>query len=350
MTEPAGTAPDPGKPAGITPDPVRRYDLEFDRRYEADQPPPAGPPGPGQPGYDPQLVPVTWDGLPLNFSEDHGTDQWMTGVVENVEGWYATPGLNGNNADRSVSDGSIAGPKVISAREVTITGAALGPRARLMEFRDQLAYRAQHRQPRELVIGDRWLGTSLAAMVRADTDSFRHTFIGGPKGFRYEVTLTAHDWRVYEHDWQQVVLTTETAADAGRPYERFYMHPRDADPVPDPLNGWAYESPYPPGSAAYLTNAGNAPAPVYAVYEGDLTETRLTDESASVLLAPLGTGVQILLAAETLTAEAPGGAPRAEWVLPGSRPMVIPPRTTARWHLYGQGAGRVTLSWRSAWT
>lgn len=348
MTEPL--PPDPGKPGQPVTDPVRRYDLAFDRRYEIPPPPPEPPPLPGQPGYDPKLVPVTWDGLPLNFSEDYerGGYLWTTGVVENVEGWYATPGMDGHNADRALSDGAIAGPKTLAARTVSISGAAVGPRPRLMEFRDQLAYRAQRRVPAELIIGDRWLGTALSAMVRADSDSLKHTFFAGPQAFRYEVTLTAHDWRLYEQQWQQAVLTTVTDADAGRPYDRLYWNPRD-DPPPAPLNGWAYQHPYPPGSAAYLRNTGNAPAPVYAVYDGDLAESRLTDGDRSLYLAPLQTGVQILANTETMAAEAPGGLPRASWVLPGSRPLTIAPHASPRWHLYSEGSGKVTLSWRSTW-
>ncbi|MCL2585284.1 MAG: hypothetical protein FWE35_22815 [Streptosporangiales bacterium] len=354
MTEPTGDPQqDPGTLAEPQLTPVRRYDLEFDRRYLADQPPPPPPPQPGDPEYRPALVPVSWHGMDLQFDEGGygGAGDWMTGIVENVTGWYATPGLEGNNADRALTDGAVAGPKIISAREIAIEGAAVGPRARLMAFRDQLAYRASTREPKELIIGDPWLGTALSAMVRADSDSFRHAFIGGPTGFRYEVTLTAHDWRIYEQEWHQVVLTTTTAGDAGRPYDRLFHHPREADPVPDPLNGWQYEDPYPGRSAAYLRNSGNAPAPVYATYEGDLSESHLTDETDTLILASLGLGgVTIHVATETMTAEAPGGAARAEWVLPGSRPLVIPPFTTARWHLYAQGSGHVTLSWRSAWT
>jgi len=321
--------------------PARSYDLRFDRAYQAPPPPPLPRP------YVPDLVPVTWGGLVLQADEDRDSSRWFTAIVENVDGWYASPPLDGKNADRELSDGSVWGPKLLRAREVTLRGAAAGPRARLMSWRDQLARRAVSREPLDLIIGDRELGTSLLAMVRGDTDSFRHAFLGGGTAFRWEVTLTAADPRLYDMAWQQVTLTTETAAESGRPYARLYAHPREAHP--GPLNGWQYEEPYPPGAAAYMRNDGDADAPVFAAWDGDLTASRLTDETLSVLLAPVGTGIRIDVDTESLTATAPGGEPRAAWVLPGSRGMVIPPMTTARWHLYAQGSGTVTLSWRSAW-
>ncbi|MBO0818174.1 MAG: hypothetical protein J2P30_23820, partial [Actinobacteria bacterium] len=271
----------------------------------------------------------------------------FTAIVTNLTGWYASPPLDGNNTERALSDGEVWGPKLLGARVIDIEGAAIGPRDQLIGWRDQLAGRAADREPHELIVGDPWLGTSLSAMVRADTDSFRHEFFGGHRAFRYQVTLTAADPLLYEREWQTAVLTTETAADAGRPYDRRYDTPPGWAEQP---SGWGYGSPYPAGAAAYLRNAGNAAAPVYAVYDGDLDDTRLTDETASLLLDAVPTGVRILVATATLTAEGPGGAPRAQWVLPGSRPLLIPPFSTARWHLYGQGSGSVTLSWRSAWT
>lgn len=325
---------------------VRSYNLTFNRRWPAPLPP--VPPGPLPPGPG-ALVPVIWDGYPLQeWNPRPAEGDWFTGVVETVTGWYASPPLNGHNIERALGDGAVLGTKRLGPRVVTINGAAVGPRDRLMDFRDHLAYLSGLRYPTELIIGDPWLGTALTTMVRADTDSFTHVFLAGNRAFRYTVSLTATDPLLYDTRWQQVTLTTRTAADAGRVYDRIYWNPRD-DPPPDPLNGWVYGNPYPAGSAGYLSNAGNADAPVYAAYEGDLAESRLTDETRSILMDDIGAGVSMLVATASLAVEAPGGPSRAQWLLPGSRPMTIPPFSTARWHLYSVGSGQVTLSWRSAW-
>ena len=63
----------------------------------------------------------------------------------------------------------------------------------------------------------------------------------------------------------------------------------------------------------------------------------------------LDAGVTILVSTATLTAEAPGGLSRASYILPGSRPMLLPPASSGRWYLRGTGRGSVSLGWRSAW-
>ena len=319
----------------------RAYDLAFDRRYEIPPVPPK-PPGPVRPPLETNLAGIIWHGLECNPGHVDGA---FTAIVENVEGWYATPEFEGRDTERTLTDGAAWGAKTLNARHVAITGAAVGPRAQIMSLRDQLAWRAALREPVELAISDPWLGgLTLSAMVRAGTDSFHHAFIGGRAGFRWQVTLTADDPVLYERDWRQVRLTTATPDDAGRRYPRFYT-----EHEPD-LSGWRYGNPYPEGSAAYLANPGNADAPVWALYEGDLTQSRLDDGGGyAIALAPLAAGEQILVDTARLTAEAEGGQPRASFILPGSRRLVIPPFTTARWALYSQGSGSVTLGWRSAW-
>lgn len=325
---------------------VRRYPLAFDRAWRPPPPPAAGA---GE-DYVPGLPSVTWGGLELNADERRGdtSADWLTSVVTGCEGWYASPPLEGQDADRALGDGVVWGPKRRGAREITIEGAAVGPRRAIMDLRDQLAFRAASPEPAELVVTDPWLRSGMSALVRADSDILEHEFTAGGHAYTWQVTLTAADPRLYDMDWQQLVLSTRTAADAGRPYPRLYWAPRD-QPAPSPLNGWQYQSRYPPGSAGYLANRGSADAPVYAQYDGDLHASRLTDEDRSILLAPLEAGETILVDTVTTTAEAPGGAHRAQFVRPGSRPMSLAPFTTSRWHLYSQGSGSVTLSWRSAW-
>ena len=79
------------------------------------------------------------------------------------------------------------------------------------------------------------------------------------------------------------------------------------------------------GSSALLANTGNQPAPVYALYLGELSESVLADNHDGIIrLAALGEGMQILVYTATLAAEAPGALSRASYILPGSRPMVDP--------------------------
>jgi hypothetical protein len=102
-------------------------------------------------------------------------------------------------------------------------------------------------------------------------------------------------------------------------------------------------------NTARLVNPGPVPAPVWATYTGDLSESRLTDGRRQIRLAPLATGQQILVATESLHAPAPGGATRAAYVLAGSDPLMVPPRSVATWRLYGLGSGSIILRWRGAW-
>jgi hypothetical protein len=323
--------------------PLRGYARSYDRAWTV--PVPEVPPTPPPVVVPPPVPPsVSWHGL--ECSPGHLPDGLTTAIVETVDGWYDSPPLDGNNAERVLSDGSLAGPKTLGARVVVITGAVVGPRDQLTDWRDQLAFRAALREPVELVITDAGMPGGLSAMVRADTDSFRHTFLGGAAAFRWQVTLTCHDPLLYGRDWKEVTLRTSTADDSGRAYPR--GRPGLAVP-PAASYPWRYGSPDPPGSAAYLVNAGDVPAPVYAVWTGDLAASRLTDDTGSVLLAALAAGVQIGVDLSTLAAEAPGGAQRPEWVLPGSVPLLIPARSTARWHLYSQGSGTVLLAWRDTW-
>lgn len=326
----------------------RGYDLAFDRHYE-EVPPPPGPPAPPPP---PELpVPVIWGGVNISpgDGEPDGGD-WFTAIVTSVTGWYGSPPLDGHDAPRALADGAAWGPKILGPREIVIAGTAVGPRGPVMAWRDTLARLACAREPTSLEITDPWLGTTLTTMVRAGTAHLDHEFYAGPRAFRYQVTLTAADPLLYDREWQQLTLTTRTAAEAGRVYDRLYTHPREDHPVP--LNGWVYGSPYPPGSAGYLRNDGNADAPVYALYEGDLSASRLEggEGGGPLLLAAVPPQVEIYLATATLNAEAAGGHSRAEFVLPGSRPLLVPAGSTARWHLYAEGSGSVTLVWRSAWT
>jgi hypothetical protein len=256
----------------------------------------------------------------------------LTAIVENVDGWYSSPVVEGRDAALVLADGAAWGPKTMQAREVVVTGAIAGPADRLANWRDDLAARAVARVPADLTIIDRYARRTLTATVRCGTDQFRHTFIAGNAAFRYQLTLTAADPRLYD-GWQSATLLTGGGGGTGRVYPRTYP--------------WRYGSPYTPNSA-WLANAGNVDAPAIARYDGQLTDSRLTDGQNVIYMAPLDPGEQIWVATESLDAQAAGGAPRASYVLPGSRPLMIP-RGGARWFLYAAGAGSVTISWRSAW-
>jgi hypothetical protein len=313
--------PPVGQP-GYSP-PLRWYDLKFDRFYETTIAP-VPPPGAN-------LVPVMWDGLALNGGDDPNTG--LFAIIENVDGWNGSPPLDGHDAARGLADGSAWGPKVLSARVITLTGAVVGPDDQLGVFRDQLAMRAANRQPADLTITDA-SGRSLTASCRADTGQLSHAYIG-LQAFRYQVALTAADPLLYDPTWQQAIVTPATSAATGRPYQRTY--------------GWQYAA-QSIGNAAELVNAGNADAVVYLLFDGDLASPEISDDAGSqISLSDIAAGMEILVESDTLSAVAAGGVSRASYVLPGSVPMVIPAQSSATWHLYATGAGFVTLQWRSAW-
>jgi len=306
--------------------PGRGYDRGYDWAY-AD----GGPPGPGG-GGGAGLVPVEWDDLPLNTGDQ---DSGLCAVVEKVEGWLDSPPLDGHDAARSIADGAAWGPKTLGPRTIVITGAAAGPRPELGRFRDQLAARAAAREPAELAITDGGHGRTLTADVRAGTEHFRQTW-HGPGLFRWQCTMTAADPMLYDARWQTRMLYNQSEdVTTGRRYPRAYP--------------WRYASSDVPNSGT-LANDGNTAAPVYALYEGDLTESRLVGAAgATIRLAPVAESMQILVATATLTASAVGGLSRASFVLPGSRPLTVAAVSSARWYLYSAGFGSVTLAWRSAW-
>jgi hypothetical protein len=303
---------------------TRGYDRGFDWSYaDTDIPPPGGGPG--------GLIPIVWDGLWLNTGDQ---DDGLCVVVENVEGWLDSPPVSGNDVSRVISDGAAWGPKVLNQRTITISGAAAGPRRLLGQYRDQLARRAASREPAELVIGDIDLERTLVADVRAGTEMYRHTPLGRD-GFRWQVTLTAADPALYGSQWRTVILVNVSEGETtGREYPREFR--------------WQYAGLTP--NTALLGNDGNAPAPVYALYAGALSESVLTTEGGGIIrLTALDEGMQILVNTATLSAEAGGGQSRASYILPGSRPMTIPALSSARWYLRSAGRGSVTLAWRSAY-
>jgi hypothetical protein len=313
----------PVAPPGYTV-PIRRYDRRFDYGY-ASTIAPVPPPGAN-------LIPVMWDGLALNAGDDPVSGLFI--IIENADGWLASPPVDGHDTARALSDGSAWGPKVLGARVITLTGVALGDDADLAAFRDQLAMRAANRQPADLTITDA-AGRSLTASCRCDTGLLQHTFIG-LGAFRYQVVLTAADPLLYDPDWQQVSLSPAQSANTGRTYQRTY--------------GWQYAA-QSIGNAADLTNDGNADAVAYLLFTGDLASPEISDDGGNQInLSDIGAGMTILLESDTLAAVGPGGLSRASYVQAGSLPMVIPAQSSATWHLYASGSGYVTIQWRSAWS
>jgi hypothetical protein len=299
--------------------PVRGYERGFDWTYAM---PPREPVR--------QPVPVVLDGLWLNTG-DQATGLCV--IVEDLTGWLDSPPIDGNDVDRVISDGAAWGPKVLRSRSITISGAATGPRYELGRFRDELTMRAANREPVQLAVGDWDLQRVLTADVRAGTELYRHRPLGS-SGFRYQLTLTAADPALYQGTWQTATLTNLTADDTGRDYPREFP--------------WKYALPY-ISNQTILRNDGNYDAPVHVLYTGDLTESNLTDGASGIRVAALESNVQILVATASLTAEAEGGLSRASYILPGSRPMWVPARSSARWFLRAGGQGSVLLAWRSTW-
>lgn len=301
----------------------RTYEREFDWAYEEPEPP--------QPPALAGLIPVVWDGLWLNSGDQ---PDGLCTVVTSVEGWLDSPPVQGNDVQRVISDGSAWGPKVLNQRTIVIHGAATGPRDLLGRLRDDLAVRTAAQEPAELLIGDYDLERVLTADVRAGTGAYRQRPLGS-SGFSYEVTLTAADPALYAGQWQSATLTNAGDAASGREYPREYP--------------WRYGLPSLPNSAI-LRNAGNHPAPVFALYRGPLTESTLIAAGNGIIrLAALDEGMEVLVHTATLAAEAAGGVSRASYLLPGCRPMAVPPATMQRWYLRSAGQGSVTLAWRSAW-
>lgn len=301
---------------------LRAYDRTFDWTYRV---PATVREGGG-------LIPVVLDDLWLNTGD---LDTGLCAVVTSIEGWLDSPPVNGNDVARVISDGAAWGPKVLGARTVVIHGAAAGPRDELARFRAAIAARAANREPVLLSVGQMDGGGVQTADVRAGTDAYRHSPLGSA-GFRYQITVTAADPAIYDGQWQEArLINLAEGTETGRSYPREYP--------------WQYAGSYVPNSAV-LRNGGNHPAPVYALYEGELSESLMTDgHGGQIRLAPLDLGVQLLVSTATLTAEAPGGLSRASYILPGSRPMVLPANSSGRWYLRAAGRGSVTLGWRSAW-
>jgi len=277
------------------------------------------------------LLPVTWDGLAVNPGYDAASG--LTIVTEDVTGWLDSPPLDGGDIARVLSDGAAFGPKVLQARVITLQGIVTtgGGPADLPPFRDQLAARAANRQPAQLVIGDR-AGRTLSASVRADSESFKYAFVS-PSAFRWTVTLTAGDPRLYSTTVQQVTLSN---AAGGGGWGYFRTYPRH------------YASPTLP-STATLANPGNADAPAVALYTGPLASgLRLTDQTDTIFTGALGPSEQLYVQTDRLLAAAPGGASRASYILAGSAPLSVP-AGGADWSLIGTGSGTVVIQWQSAW-
>ena len=278
-------------------------------------------------------IPVVWDGLALAADTDPDTGLLM--VVEDVAGWYDSPPLDGGDLDRALSDGSAYGPKVLGARVVVVQGAVVADEgddpASLIVMRHQLAGKAAARTPVVLAIDDP-TGRTLTATVRADTDQFRWTDVA-PCAFRYQISLTAADPRLYDATVQHATLSNAAGG-----------------------SGWSYARTYPrtygasAPNTAQLANAGNAAAPVLALYTGALASgSRLTDGTNTIFLGALAAGEQVYVQTDRLVAYAPGGASRQSYILPGSAPLSIPPGG-ATWSLLGTGGGNVQLAWQAAWT
>jgi len=302
---------------------VRPYDRDFDWVYgSAADPVPPTPPG---------LVAVMWDGVALNTGDQ---DSGLCSIIENVDGWLDSPPLEGHDTEMVLADGAGWGIKTLGPRVITLAGCAIGTRDVLAPFRDQLARRAAARQPADLTIVDAaGGGLALTASVRGGSDQLKLTWLG-PYAFRWQVVLTAADPALYG-DWQQASVSNGPGGATGRPYKRKYQ--------------WQYASSFLPNSAL-LVNDGNWPAPVYALYQGDLNQSQLSDGvGGSINLAAINAQEQVLVYTATLAAITSGGLSRASYILPGSVPMLVAPGTTARWDLYGAGAGSVSLAWRSAW-
>ena len=304
----------------------RAYNRLFDWQYAAA--PTGGVPGGAQPS-----IPVAWGGVPLNIGD---LDSGLCMIVENIDGWLDSPPLEGNDVARAVADGAAWGPKVLSARAITVTGVCLGPRDQVRGARDALGSLAAARLPMDFTVADPVLDTSLTASTRADSDALKLTPLAD-EGFRYQVTLTAADPLLYG-DWQQVILAPGSGAATGRLYGKSYA--------------WSYGASSIPTSGT-LANEGNVDAPAIALYQGDLASPDLVDDDGNAIyLNDVGAGMEIQVDTARLQAIAAGGLSRAAYIMPNSVPMLVPAQSEIGWHLGSSsatGAGQVVVVWRSAW-
>jgi hypothetical protein len=280
------------------------------------------------------LVPVIWNGLDLNAGD---RDDGITLVTTDVDGWYGSPPQQGNDLDRALTDGAVFGAKVTGRRTITLTGAAIGPHNGLVLLSRELAALTVARVPAPLTIreGDDPAMPMLTAMVRAGEDRLNCAW-RGRSYLTWQVVLTAADPRLHEDRWRNAELRFALDEGTGRDYP--YQPPR------------AYALTILPNSAR-LANPGNVPAIVTITYTGPLDETRLTDGTGRMIrVAALAQDQQIIVDSGSLVAVAPGGAPRASYILAGSQPMTVPAGQGAIWRLAGNGSGTVALAWRGAWT
>ena len=315
----AGMTTNRSTPVGLRiPVPVRGYERGFDWTYELEPLAPLR-----------ELVPVVLDGLWLNTG-DQGNGLCV--VVENLGlGWTA------RRWTATTWHGSSA------------TAPRGGRGARAAHHHD---HRRRHRparparpvprraghargQPRAGAAGrgDWDLQRVLTADVRAGTELYRHRTLGAT-GFKYQLSLTAADPALYLGTWQTATLSNITEDTTGRDYPREYP--------------WAYASPY-ISNQATLRNDGNYPAPVHALYTGDLSRSgpdrwprragaggRAGQRSAD----PRGH--------RHLDRGGRAACPR-ELHLARQPPDVDTAAQHRRWFLRAAGQGSIVLAWRSTW-
>jgi hypothetical protein len=305
-----------------------------------------------------RLPDVVWDGLALNDERPDGSSL----IVEDFEGWYGTPETDPQDAERTLVDGMVLGPKVTKARDMMLHGILVaGTRETLVDVHDQLAMRAVAKIPSVFVVSDPILGIRMLAEVRA-TGTFTQTWLG-PLAFRYTIPVRAVDPRKYGEMMNSIVLRPGHVGASGREYDRAYTEGATALSVRArrlsngrivrasavPNGRWSYGE-YQVPNRATLTNRGSADAPVMATWRGPLGQSRLSDGTSYIVMAAIPDGVTIYVNTETLATSAPGGYSRASFLLAGSSALLVPARSSRAWSLYAPtGNGSVTLEWRESW-
>jgi hypothetical protein len=281
--------------------------------------------------YPGALIPVVWAGTDWNAGD---LADGSSTVITDVQGWYGTPALIGNDVALALSDGALRGSKLLAQREITLSGVITGPRVPVLSYARQLGGLAAGRDEVSLRVGvndGTGSGQALTCQVRADTSQLQVSWLNR-NAIQWQVVLTAADPLLYDAQPQYAALTVPSS-NTGRVYPRLF--------------GWHYAG-MATNSAAML-NAGNVPAPVQLTFTGPLSSTpQVTDGTNSIILQNLIAGEVVFVESDTLAAWAPGGATRASYIQQGSRPMLVPTGTTV-WSLYATGTGNVALAWQSAW-
>lgn len=247
-----------------------------------------------------------WQG---NVSDDWGVD-W---IVESEDGWSASPPVRPTLEDKTIADGSWAGPGFYGSRVVSLSGKAIArDQMSMLLAKERLKAAVGPRALTSLVVEE--LHLSRKAAVRL-TDQMDITDAGA-RAFNWTIILTAADPRRYSVDSLTGSTGLPSTSSTGRTYPRTY--PR--------VYGGA--TPGGPGSV-FLQQAGDFDeTPAVIVFYGPVISPQVahpqTDRQLTFgLTVGQGESLVVDLAAETALLN--GTASRVGTISPGSAWFMLTP-------------------------